>query len=352
MIDLVSDTATKPTEGMRAAIAAAEVGDEQRGEDPSVNALCGRVADMLGFEAAILLPSGIMSNLVSVLVHCRPGDEIIAAANAHIVGSEGAGASALGGVQIRTIETPDGRFTAEAVRQRIRPAKARSPRTRVVWIEQTSNAGGGTVWRNETLDEIADVARESQCVMHMDGARLLNACVASNLKPDAYTRKFDSAWLDLSKGLGCPVGSVLAGSRSFIDEAWVWKHRLGGAMRQAGIIAAAGLYALDHHVQRLADDHVNARSLAAGLSQIEGVTIIGEGVETNLVFIDVSRTSRTAAEISEALIAREVRIGVADKYRMRAVTHLGIGRTDVQAVVEAFRSVITAGSTQKEKTHA
>lgn len=351
MIDLVSDTATKPTEGMRAAIASAEVGDEQRGEDPSVNALCERVAEMLGCDAAILLPSGIMSNLIAVLVHCRPGDEIIAAGNAHIVGSEGAGASALGGVQIRTIETADGRFTADAVRERIRPPKARSPRTRVIWIEQTSNAGGGTVWRNEALSEITEVARDNRCLMHMDGARLLNACVASNLRPADYTRNFDSAWIDLSKGLGCPIGSVFAGPRDFIDQAWVWKHRLGGAMRQAGIIAAAGLYALDHHVQRLADDHANAKRLAAGLRDIEGIRIVGDNVETNLVFIDVAATSRTAADISQALIARGVRIGAADKYRMRAVTHLGVDRADIETAIEVFRSVITDGTPEKEKTN-
>jgi hypothetical protein len=227
-IDLISDTTTKPTEGMRDAMARAEVGDEQRGEDPSVNALCERVAAVLGMQAAIFLPSGIMSNLIAILVHCRPGDEVIAAGNAHIISSEGAGASELAGAMITTIDTLDGRFMADQFATHIRAPRPRAPRTRLVSIEQTSNKGGGTVWSVTAMRDISAAAAERGIKVHMDGARLFNAAVASSLQPTTYAQHCDSAWIDLSKGLGCPVGSVLAGSREFIDEARIWKHRLGG----------------------------------------------------------------------------------------------------------------------------
>lgn len=335
-IDLSSDTASKPTDGMRAAMAYAEVGDEQRGEDPSVNLLCGRVAELLGKQAAVFLPSGIMSNLIAMLVHCRPGDEIVAAGNAHIISSEGAGASAIAGAMITTIDTPDGRFTVDQLLDHVRPPRLRAPRTRLVCVEQTSNKGGGTIWPEAVLRQIYESATRHDLKVHMDGARLLNAAVASGLPPAAFSRHCDSVWIDLSKGLGCPVGSVLAGSEAFIEDAWVWKHRLGGAMRQAGILAAAGLYALDHHVERLADDHDNARRLAAELSRLDGIRIIGERVETNIVFIDVSGTGKTADEIAEHVQSRGVRVGAASRYALRAVTHVGIRSENIIDAVAAF----------------
>ena len=347
LIDLSSDTATRPSEAMRRAMASAEVGDEQRREDPTVNALCERVAAMLGAEAAILLPSGIMSNLVSVLVHCRPGDEVVTAGNAHIVGSEGAGAAAFAGVQMSTINAPDGRFDGRSLAGRIRARSPRSPRTSLVWVENTSNAGGGTCWPLRQLEDVAQVAHAADCRMHLDGARLLNACVAGGYTASEVCRHFDSAWIDLSKGLGCPIGSVLAGSRAFIEEAWVWKHRLGGAMRQAGVIAAAGLYALDHHVARLAEDHVNAQRLAAGLSGIEGVEIVGERVETNIVFIDVTATGRDANSIAEALSREGVRMGAKDRTRLRAVTHLDISPADIETAIVAFARAVDVTNREK-----
>lgn len=335
-IDLISDTATKPTAGMREAMARADVGDEQRGEDPSVNTLCERVADMLEMQAAVYLPSGIMSNLVAMLVHCSPGDEIIAAGNSHIIGSEGAGASALAGAMITTIDTLDGRFTADQFAARIRPARPRAPRTSLVCLEQTSNKGGGTIWSEAAMRGISEMAREHNIKVHMDGARLLNAAIATDLAPSRFTQHCDSAWIDLSKGLGCPVGSVLAGSNEFIEQAWTWKHRLGGAMRQAGVLAAAGLYALDHHVERLAQDHHNARRLAQGLANLNGLEIVGGRVETNIVFVDVSKSGHTAADIADQLASHGVRVGAASDHVLRAVTHLDIGTEDIDRAVDAF----------------
>ncbi|MGI9522719.1 MAG: threonine aldolase family protein [Hyphomicrobiaceae bacterium] len=335
-IDLISDTATKPTAGMREAMARAEVGDEQRGEDPSVNMLCGRVAELLGKQAAVYLPSGIMSNLIAILVHCKPGDEIIAAGNAHIISSEGAGASALAGAMITTICTPDGRFTSDQFAKHIRPLRPRAPRTRLVSIEQTSNKGGGTVWSETAIRDIAEAAGEHDIKCHMDGARLFNASVATKLEPSGFSRYCDSVWVDLSKGLGCPVGSVLAGSKNFIEEAWVWKHRLGGAMRQAGVLAAAGLYALDHHVERLADDHENARRLAKGLATLDSLKIVGEQVETNIVFINVTDTGQSALDIARHAATKGVRVGAVSDHVLRAVTHLDLTTQDIDHAIAAF----------------
>ena len=341
MIDLISDTSTRPTAPMRAAIAEARVGDEQRGEDPSTTALCERVADLLGFEAAVLLPSGIMSNLIAILVHTRPGDEVILADNAHIVGSEGGSASAIAGVQLSTIDAPDGRFTRDQLAARIRRSKARVPRASLVCVEQTSNAGGGTCWSQQGLADICETAHAHGCALHMDGARLLNASAATGRAPSQDCSHFDSAWLDLSKGLGCPIGSVLCGSRDFIAEAWVWKNRLGGAMRQSGIIAAAGLYALDNHVERLVVDHENARTLAAGIAATGKAEIVGSGVETNIVFIDVARSGLAADDVATSLRDRGIRMGVVNAHRLRAVTHLDVSADDIACAVAAFSDVIS-----------
>ncbi|MCB1510861.1 MAG: low specificity L-threonine aldolase [Hyphomicrobiaceae bacterium] len=347
-IELISDTATRPTEGMRLAMAAAEVGDEQRGEDPSVNRLCVRVANLLGHEAGVYLPSGIMSNLIAMLVHCRPGDEIIGSAgNAHIIGSEGAGAAAIAGALISTIDTPDGRFSAADVANRLRPHRARTPRTSLVLVEQTSNKGGGTVWPAAQIADIAETAHSGGAALHMDGARLLNAAIASGCAPSAFSAHCDSAWLDLSKGLGCPVGSVLVGSKAFIEEAWVWKHRLGGAMRQAGIIAAAGLYALDHHVERLAEDHANARRLADGIRDLPGVKLVPDVIETNIIFVDVADGGRTATDVAADLLAAGVRVGAQSPSVLRAVTHLDVDAADIETAIRAFRAVFATDGPRK-----
>lgn len=323
-IDLVSDTATRPTAAMRRAIAEAPVGDEQRGEDPSVNALTDRVAALLGKEAAIFLPSGTMCNQIALAVHCRPGDEIIAADTAHVIGSEGAGAAVFAGAVIRALPTRNGIFTAEQLGDVIRPRKVKSPCTRAVVIEQTNNRGGGSVWSLAEIQEVAELARARGLALHMDGARLMNAVVSSAIEADRFAASFDSVWLDLSKGLGCPIGGVLAGSTAFIEAATIWKHRFGGAMRQAGIIAAAGIYALDHNIDRLRKDHENARRFAAAIGSFPGIAICNPKVETNLVFFDVSATSLTPSTIAARLLDRGIRIGVEDASVMRAVFHLDV----------------------------
>ena len=325
---------------MRQAIANAAVGDEQRGEDPTVNLLNERVAKLLGKEAAIFLPSGTMCNQVALAVHCRPGDEIVCAANAHVRTSEAAGAAVFAGSVFQAVEAPNGIFGAEELRSAIRESRVKSPRTRLVVVEQTSNRGGGCVWPLDRIREIAAVARERGLALHMDGARLMNAVVASGVRAADFAEPFDSAWLDLSKGLGCPVGGVLAGSRAFIGEAERWKHRFGGAMRQAGILAAAGLYALDHHIDRLEEDHRNARKFAGGLERIGGIRLQNDRVETNLVFFDVEETGLDAAEIARRLASRAVRIGVESKHVMRAVFHLDVDAAGGDSALAALAEVL------------
>jgi len=342
-IDLVSDTSTRPTPAMRRAIAEAEVGDEQRGEDPSVTRLCERVAELTGKEAALFLPSGTMCNQIAILVHCRPGDEVIAAEASHIIGSEGAGAAALAGAFVRPIACERGIFSGEDVERAVRAHKPKAPRSRLVEVEQTNNRGGGAVWSLEAIGSVAEAARRRDLSMHMDGARLMNAVVASGVAADRFCAPFHSVWVDLSKGLGCPIGGVLAADAAFIEEAWVWKHRLGGAMRQAGIAAAAGVYALEHHVERLAEDHDNARLLAARLAEVPGIVLDPAKVETNLVFFDVSGTGSSAEELAAGLRTEGIRIGVEGEFRMRAVTHLDIGREGVEKAAEALARIVAGG---------
>lgn len=341
-IDLGSDTSTRPTPGMLQAMIAAPLGDEQMGEDPTTRALEERTADLLGQESAVFLPSGTMCNQIALLVHCRPGDEIICAQQAHVYGSEGAGAAALAGAFIRPVEAPGGIFDGEAVARALRPERPRAPRSRVVVVEQTSNRGGGAVWPLATIADVSRRARACGLALHMDGARLLNAVVASNVEARDYGRLCDSVWLDFSKGLGCPVGAVLAGPRDFIAEAWTWKHRLGGAMRQSGILSATCLYALDNNVARLAQDHDNARLFAARVAQIEGVRLTFPRVETNIVFIDVRETGRTAPDILRGLRLQGIRLSLEGEHTLRAVTHLDIRADDVEQAASALAAVLRA----------
>lgn len=342
-IDLASDTATKPSAAMLAAMAAADVGDEQRGEDRTTTALCERVADLLGMEAAVFLPSGTMCNQIAFLVHCRPGDEIVTAANAHVFSSEGAGAAALAGAQFSTIATANGLFSAEDVRAALRKPRHRSPRSRVVSVEQTSNRGGGTVWPLAKLADIRDVALSHGLLAHMDGARLPNAAVASGRPMHEHSRGYDSAWIDLSKGLGCPVGAVLAGSKGFIEEAWYWKHRLGGAMRQSGYLAAAGLFALEHNYERLALDHQNARLLAELVNGAGGAAVSPNAVETNILFIDLSNCAIDADTVAERLSEHGIRLGVENPRRMRAVTHLDVDTGQIREAASRLAGILTTG---------
>ena len=285
-VELVSDTATKPSAAMRRAMAEAEVGDEQRGEDPTTNVLQDMVAELLGKEAAVFLPSGAMCNAIALCVHCRPGDEVAAADWSHIFTSEAGGAAVLAGAQTWPIPSNRGIFTAADLRANLRQASRHTPRTALVVLEQTNNRGGGAVWPLAAIQEVAAEARLAGAAVHMDGARILNAQIASGVPAREFAAPCDSAWLDLSKGLGCPVGGVLAGSKAFIQEAWRWKHRLGGAMRQSGILAAAGVYALAHNVERMAEDHANARRFAELIADAPGIRLDPPEVETNFVFFD------------------------------------------------------------------
>ena len=339
-VDLQSDTKSKPTPGMRRAMAEAEVGDEQSGEDPTTNLLCERVAALLGKEAAVFLPSGIMCNQIAILVHCEQGDEIIAEESCHIFGSEAAGGAVFAGAQIRPIRGERGMFTAEQVTAMVRPMKRNSPRSRLVEVEQTANRGGGAVWPLAQLEAVADAAKAHGLRTHMDGARLMNAVVASGIAAKTQVAKYDTVWLDLSKGLGCPVGGVLAGSAEAIDAASRWKHRIGGAMRQSGILAAAGVYALDHHVDRLAEDHANAKRLGARLAQIPGVRLDPQEVETNLVFFDVSETGWKAPQLDAALKTRGIRMGAENQKRLRAVTHIDVTREGVEEAGAAVAEIL------------
>ncbi len=327
-INLFSDTQTRPTPAMRDVIARAEVGDEQSFADPSVNALCGRVAELLGKEAAVFLPSGTMCNQIALQVHCRPGDEVIAEASSHILHFEAGGSAALAGVQICAVPGRRGIFSSGEVREALRDTHRHAPRSALLAVENTANLGGGTVWSLDAVRAVTEVARSRGLATHLDGARLPNAVVASGTSAAEYASCFDSVWIDLSKGLGCPVGAVLAGSAAFIDQAWRCKQRMGGAMRQAGILAAAGLYALDHHWNRLAEDHAHAALLASALAGVEGFTV--EPCDTNIVFFRVEETGLSAADIVARAGAAGLRVGALGPGRMRAVTHLDVNRTDCE----------------------
>ena len=342
LINLYSDTQTRPTPAMRQAMFEAPVGDEQKGEDPSVNRLCAMTAELVGKEDAVFLPSGTMCNEVAILVHCRKGDEIIADKTAHIINSEAGGPAALAGALIRPLDGVGGVYTADQAEAAVRANSRYTPTTSMIVVAQTSNFGGGTVWPLETIRAIAEVARRHELALHMDGARLMNACVASGVAAADYAAPFDSLWIDLSKGLGCPIGGVLAGSGDFIARAWRWKQRLGGAMRQAGIIAAAGVYALENNVERLAEDHANARLFADLLADVPGIAVEPEAVATNIVFFDVGGTGLTADQVAERLADHGVRIGPMGEDLMRAVTHLDVTTEQVAKAAAAVRAAVEA----------
>jgi len=336
-INLLSDTQTRPTPAMREAMARAEVGDEQVGDDPTVNLLCDRVAGLLGKEAAVFMPSGTMCNVTATLTWCRPGDEILAHASAHIIAREGGAHAALGGFQITPLPGEDGQFSPETFRAALHPRSRYQPPQTMVSVEQTANIGGGTIWKKAALDEVVKIAKANGLVTHMDGARLLNACVATGISARDMAAGWDSAWIDFSKGLGAPIGGAIAGTRDFIDNVWRWKQRLGGSMRQAGICAAACVYALDHHVDRLADDHANARALARGLSQINGVEV--QQPETNLVFFKPDGAGVTGTKMVEALGKRGVFLAMMDD-RIRACTHLDVTAAQIEETVGLVREIV------------
>jgi threonine aldolase len=334
LINLYSDTQTRPTEAMRKAIASAEVADEQRGQDPTTLRLEERVAELLGQEAAVFLPSGTMCNQIAFRLHARPGgDEMLLDRSAHPIIAEAGGPAQNAQLMLNALDGDRGVFSAAQLRDAIRPANRYLPRSRLVSVEQTTNMGGGRVWPLETLREVLDVAREHHLRAHMDGARLMNAVVASGVAAAEHAGGFDTAWIDFTKGLGAPVGAVLAGSGELIGEAWRWKQMMGGAFRQSGIVAAGCLYALDHHVARLAEDHENARALAAGLAEL-GLEVIAP--ETNIVIF------AAPARFLEQMAEHGVELSGTPDGRLRAVTHLDVDRAQVDRALEAARISLLA----------
>ena len=345
VVSLYSDTETRPTPGMRAAMATAEVGDEQKGEDPTISRLQERVAGLLGKEAALWLPTGTMCNLVAVKTHTRPGDALVAEAMAHVIRAESGGAALASGVMVQPIETERGIFTAaelEAALDRVVavPAPYGQP-VGVVCVEQTHNFGGGAVWSREQLADVSACARSRGVPLHMDGARLMNACVASGLPAAAFAAEVDTLWVDFTKGLGAPIGAVLAGSRDFIAAARRYKQLFGGAMRQAGIAAAGCLYALDHHVDRLAEDHEHADLLARGLTEIDGIEVRTAAPDTNMVFFDVGGLGLSNREFVDRLSASGVRVSGAGG-AIRAVTHLDVSRQGIERALAAIGEIASA----------
>jgi threonine aldolase len=323
---------------MRRAMAEAAVGDEQRRLDPTVNELQERVAALLGHEEALFLPSGSMCNQIAIRLHTRPGgDELYTHQTSHPIVAEAGGLAAISGALACPLGGEGGIFGGADLEAALRdPGDRHQPRSRLVSVEQTTNMGGGRVWAQAQIDEVLAVAARYSLRTHLDGARLLNAAVASGVPAADYAAGFDTAWIDFSKGLGAPVGACLAGSAATIEEAWRYKQMLGGAMRQAGIVAAGALWALDHNVERLAVDHANARLLAEGLAALDGVDLDPATVETNIVIFGVA----DPAALVDALAAQGVEM-VAFGPRVRAVTHLDVDRAGVERAVEAVASALT-----------
>ncbi len=338
VINLYSDTQTRPSAEMRRWMAEAEVGDEQRGSDPTVIALCEEVAELLGKEAAVFLPSGSMCNQIAVRLHIRPlGDEMYLHRLAHPITAEAGGAAAISGAMVMPLEGEGGMFDGAALRAQMRdPSDRHEPRSRLVTVEQTTNLGGGRVWPLEQIEEVLGVAGEFGLRTHLDGARLLNAVVASGVSAADYAAGFETAWIDFSKGLGAPVGACLAGPDEMIAEAWRYKQMLGGSMRQAGIVAAGARYGLQHNVERLAEDHANAKFLAEGLAQIDGVEIDPATVETNIVIFDVA----DAAGLHDKLKAAGVETSLLEG-RVRMVTHLDVDREDLETALAAVTDALS-----------
>ena len=351
-IDLRSDTVTRPTDGMREAMAAAVVGDDVYGEDPTVRALEETMADMLGFEAGLFVASGTMGNLVAILTHAGRGDEVIIGDRSHTFLYEAGGISALGGIHPHTIPNhDDGTLALDDVRAAIRGDNIHYPRTRAACLENTHNRCGGTVLGVDYVRSVCELAHEHDLLVHLDGARLFNASAALGVPAHELTKGVDSAMICLSKGLGAPVGSVLCGTRWFIDRALRIRKVVGGGMRQVGVLAAAGLHSLAHHVERLVDDHRRATRLAEGIAAIPGLRLLGSGPggmpETNLVYFEVEpmtgdevRAPLSAAELSDRLRAQKVLanpLGSNDR-QMRMVTHLDVDDADIDAALAALQS--------------
>ena len=336
-LDFRSDTVTRPTPPMLTAMAEAEVGDDVLGDDPTVNRLQRRVSEMLDKEAALYVPSGTMSNLIGVRVHCRPGDEMICEAGCHIYHYEQSGYAQLSGIAARTVEGEYGVMRPEQLEGLIRPDNPHLVRTRLVCLENTHNRGGGRIQPYETVEAICRWAHDNQLKTHLDGARLFNAVVATGIEAARWTRHFDSLSVCFSKGLGAPIGSALAGPRDLIDEGLRHRKVLGGGMRQAGVIAAGALYALEHHVDRLAEDHANARRLAEGIEQIDELQVKGDTIDTNLLFFEVNPGWGTAAEFCTKIKQHGLLMLALAPTTIRAVTHLDVTDNDVDRAIQILK---------------
>lgn len=341
LIDLRSDTVTRPTEAMRRSMAEAEVGDDVYGEDPTISRLQELAADMLGKEAALFVTSGTQGNQVAIATHARSGEEVIAEAESHIFYYEAAAVSAIAGAQIRQLAGERGILDAKRVEQAIREPNVHHPRTALISIENTHNRAGGTVWPLAKLAELAEVGRRYHVPIHMDGARLFNAAAALHTTPKEIAKYADTVQFCLSKGLCAPVGSLLAGPRSFIEKALQWRKRLGGGMRQAGVIAAPGIVALTTMVDRLTEDHQNARTLADGLQNMTGVKLFGGQVDTNIVIVDIADTGVPVPEFITRLREQGVLASSFGAALVRFVTHHDVTAKDIQDALMKINQTIS-----------
>ena len=342
-IDLRSDTVTKPSAEMRQAMADAEVGDDVYGEDPSINKLQQKAADLLGKEAGLLMASGTMSNLVAALTHCKRGDEIIMGDQAHMFWNESAGASALAGAQLRLVPNdPHGRIDLDDLKNAIRPkGNVHMPPTTLICLENTHNRCSGGVLTPDDTKRVADIAHDAGAKVHLDGARLFNASVSLEVPPAALVQDVDDVSFCLSKALSCPVGSILCGSNEFIEGAHKWRKMVGGGMRQAGVLAAAGLVALDNMVERLADDHSNAKRLAEGLANIEGISVDPTSIQTNIVIFEVAESAGNANDVINALADEGVLVTYPGQQSLRMVTHRHISASDIDEALSRVAKVMT-----------
>ena len=342
VVDLRSDTVTRPTPGMREAMMAADVGDDVLDRDPTTRLLEEQVASLLGKEAALFFPSGVQANQTALAVHGRPGTEVILEAGAHIFNYEEGAGAALSGLQLRPVPTPDGLLTPDLVRNAIRPDSPYIHPTCLIALENTHNGAGGKILPRETMQAIRGVARESRLPVHLDGARLWHACVESGLTPRDYASMADTVMVCLSKGLGAPVGSLLAGPREFMALAWRVRRRLGGGMRQSGFLAAAGIYALEHHRERLQDDHARARAFADGAAGIPGIAVVAP--ETNIVMLDFPDPEVSVDDVLAILAAEGVLLVRFGPRRLRAVTHLDIDDDGLDKALEVLARAVREAS--------
>ncbi len=339
-VDLRSDTVTRPTAAMHDAMRSAPLGDDVLGDEPTVLALQEKLATMLAKEAALFVPSGTMANLLACRCHCEPGDEIIIHEGGHIINYETSAFAAIAGCSARSIPSADGRFEPDDIAKHIRARNCHFARSRMLVVENTSNTGGGTVWPLDQAHRVCETAREHGLARHLDGARLWNAYIATGTSPADYAQPFDTVSTCFSKGLGAPVGSALAGPKDLIERAHRYRKMLGGAMRQSGLLAAAAIHALDHHLDRLAKDHANARTLAKAIAETPGLTIDLDRVETNIVYFNVE--SGDAPALQAKLEQHAVRILALGPTTMRAVTHLDADQTGIARAIKALRTCAAA----------